>query len=85
MLSRMGMDIDEALQQYDTVGNKVFAHPRSQMEHMGGFRKPIYESKRMDQALQDVVSHGSKREIARRKPEGNQIRLVDESEFVCRT
>lgn len=85
MLSRMGMDIDEALRQYDTVGNKVFAHPRPAMKHMGGFRNPIYESRTMDEALQQVVAHGSKKEATRRKLTSDEIRLADENEFVCRT
>jgi hypothetical protein len=46
---------------------------------------PKYPSRNMDKALRDVVSHGSKREITRRKLENKDIRLTNESEFACRT
>jgi hypothetical protein len=85
MLSRMGMDIDDALRQYDTVGNTVFAYPRPQRKRWWGIVLPKYPSRNMDKALRDVVSHGSKREITRRKLENKDIRLTNESEFACRT
>lgn len=83
----MGMDIDDALRQYNTVGSSVFAYPRPQRKHWGGIALPKYASAKMDQAMKDVVSHGSKKEIARRKlDQDREIKLTDYSERrSCRT
>jgi hypothetical protein len=85
MLSRMGMDIDDALRQYDTVGNTVFAYPRPQRKRWGGIALPKYASRNMDKALREVVSHGSKKVITRRKLADKEMRLTNGSEFACLT
>jgi hypothetical protein len=79
------MDIDDALGHYDTVGNTVFAHPRPQRKRWWGIALPRYPSRNMDKALREVVSHGSEKEIARRKLENEDIRLTNESKFASRT
>lgn len=86
MLSRMGMDIDDALRQYSAVGNQVFAHPRHQVKRWGGLMRPKYASANMDTALQDVVAHGSQKEITRRNLPDYEVRLTDANELMsCRT
>lgn len=86
MLSRLGMDIDDALQQYATVGNGVFAHRRRQIQRWGGIMRPKYASANMNRALQRVVEHGSKKETIRRNLPNDEIRLLNSSEpKSCRT
>ena len=80
MLSRMGMDIDDALRQYSTVGNRVFAHPRPRGTRFGGVLRPRYASSKMNEAVQAVVKHGSTG-----KHNTNEIRLINENKFSCRT
>jgi hypothetical protein len=62
MLSRMQMSVDEALQQYITVGNGVFAQPRPRYISFYGYLQPMYDSKKMIGALKQVVKCGSKKE-----------------------
>ncbi len=86
MLSRMGMDIDDALRQYSTVGNNVFAHPRHQLKRWGGVMRPKYASANMDTALKTVVAHGSQKEILRRDLLDYEVRLTNPNEIMsCRT
>lgn len=86
MLSRLGMDIDDALRQYATVGNGVFAHRRRQVQRWGGIMRPKYASANMNRALQTVVGHGSKTETTRRNLPNDEIRLLNTSELKsCRT
>lgn len=86
MLSRLGMDIDDALRQYATVGNGVFAHRRRQVQRWGGIMRPKYASANMNKALQTVVEHGSKKETARREIPSHEIRLLNTRELKsCRT
>jgi len=79
------MDIDDALRQYNTVGNKVFAHPRPHGTRLGGILRPRYASSNMNEAVREVVTHGSKKEIDRTKPESSEIRLTNENKLACRT
>ena len=81
----MGMDIDDALRQYSTVGNKVFAHPRPHGTRLKGILRPRYASRRMNEAVREVVTHGSKKEVGRTKPDSREIRLTNECKFACRT
>lgn len=86
MLSRLGMDIDDALRQYATVGNGVFAHRRRQVHCWGGIMRPKYASANMNRALQTVVEHGSRKETIRRSLPNDEIRLLNTSELKsCRT
>lgn len=85
MLSRMGMDIDDALRQYSTVGNDVFAHRRRQVKRWGGVMTPKYASANMNTALKTVVGHGSKKETARRNLPDDEIRLTTAKDMAsCR-
>jgi hypothetical protein len=82
----MGMDIDDALRQYGTVGNGVFAYRRPQIQRWGGFMTPKYASANMNTALKKVVGHGSKKETIRRELPNDEIRLTDSNELTsCRT
>ena len=65
MISRMGMDIDQALQQYDTVGNMVFAKPRYLHSSFRGVNviRPKYPNRNMANALKDVIEVGLKEEL----------------------
>jgi hypothetical protein len=83
MLSRMKMSVNEALQQYNTVGNGVFAQPRPRIVSIGGVLRPKYESKKMIEALKKVVKNGSKKESHRT---GHiEIRLRNENSDACHT
>jgi len=83
MLSRMKMGINEALQQYSTVGNGVFAQPRPQIFSIGGVLRPKYESKKMIGALKKVVENGSKNEV--RRTGHSEVRLRNETTDTCHT
>lgn len=56
MLSRMEMDIDKALKQYDSVGTAVFARPRpfSWVRGANAIR-PKYKSRYMEHAIQKII------------------------------
>ena len=59
MLGRMQLDIDKALEQYDTVGNEVFGKPRPLHIHkFADFLAPKYGPKQMERAIQDVIETG---------------------------
>jgi hypothetical protein len=86
MLSRMKMSVNEALQQYSTVGNGVFAQPRPRIVSIGGVLRPKYESKKMIKALKKVVEQGSKKEVCRaRGPGRNEIQMRNEITDACHT
>ncbi|KAK8174416.1 acyl transferase/acyl hydrolase/lysophospholipase [Phyllosticta citribraziliensis] len=57
MLSRMELDVETALKQYDVVGNQVFGHPRLVPKYVSASSlvQPKYASARMEKALQDIT------------------------------
>ena len=65
MLARMEMDIDKALEQYDTVGNAVFAKPRFLHSSIRGVSavRPKYPSRNMAEALKCVIKKGLEDEL----------------------
>ena len=65
MLSRIEMDIDTALQQYDMVGDQVFARPRFLHSFIKGANaiRPKYPSRYMERAIQEVISKCLEQEL----------------------
>ena len=63
MLSRLEMNIDDALEQYDLVGNEVFAKHRHfhSIKAMGIIR-PQYKTKNIEAALRKVIKKGAFKE-----------------------
>ncbi|KAF2766447.1 FabD/lysophospholipase-like protein [Teratosphaeria nubilosa] len=82
MLSRMQMDIDRALAQYEVVGDGVFGHPRPLA--IGAFR-PKYRAGRMKAAIRKVVENGAQGERRRADDETREIRLKNENPDACHT
>jgi len=72
MLGRMEMPIQVAIDQYDTVGNMVFGHPRQLHSKLGiaNFIRPKYSHERMESALMHVIEKGLQEELnhAGKKP-----------------
>ncbi|KAI9659137.1 MAG: hypothetical protein M1821_002097 [Bathelium mastoideum] len=60
MLGRMQMDVEKALDQYETVGNDVFGKPRPLHVQLkfADLLAPKYGPKQMEQALQKVIQAG---------------------------
>ncbi|KAI9777994.1 MAG: hypothetical protein M1816_004291 [Peltula sp. TS41687] len=60
MLGRIRMSIDDALAQYDTVGNQVFGNPRMLHRRFSilNYVKPKYRSRDMKKAVLEVVRKG---------------------------
>jgi hypothetical protein len=85
MLSRLKMDINKALQEYNLVGNTVFARPRPHIISVGGFLRPRYKSRYMREALRQVVEHGSAKETRRTGCPASEIMLVNENPDACHT
>ncbi|KAH9845677.1 FabD/lysophospholipase-like protein [Teratosphaeria destructans] len=82
MLSRMQMDIDTAIEQYDLVGDEVFGHPRPLVA--GAFR-PKYRAGRMKAAICKVVQNGAQAERRRADDETREIRFQNENPDACHT
>ena len=85
MLSRLKMDIDDALEQYNTVGNDVFAKPRPSVLTIRGVLKPNFGTKRMNGALCKVVEHGSEKERLRTGHSLDEIKLGNGNTDACHT
>lgn len=85
MLSRLKMDINKALQEYNLVGNTVFARPRPLIISVGGLLVPRYKSRNMREALRQVVEHGSEKETRRTGRLASEIMLVNENPDSCHT
>lgn len=85
MLSRLKMDVNEALEQYNTVGNDVFAQHRPKILTFGGVLRPKYGTKKIEGALRKVVENGAERETRRTKCLPSDIRLRDENTDACHT
>lgn len=83
MLARMKMGVDDAMEQYHTIGNKVFAHPRNIT--FGGLARPKYKSENMKQALHAVLEHGLKDETRRTGKTTSNIVLKNENDLACHT
>ena len=54
MLSRLRMSVDECLQEYESLGGKVFGHPRPIPAR--GLLWPKYDHKRLETAIRTVTS-----------------------------
>jgi hypothetical protein len=83
MLSRMQMSVNEALKQYTTVGNGVFAQRRSDYITLHGYLKPMYDSKKMVRVLKQIVECGSKNESIRTGR--SEIMMQNENKYACQT
>jgi hypothetical protein len=81
MLSRLKMSIDVALEQYNTVGNEVFAHPRASL----GLARPKYKTESLKNALHSMLAKGLVAESRRTSTDVNEIRLKNENTFACHT
>lgn len=81
MLSRMKMNIVDAMEQYDVVGDGVFAHPRIGF----GLTRPKFKTANMKKALHDVLCKGLKEEGERTEMKTSDIRLKNENIFACQT
>lgn len=77
------MDIDTALDQYEVVGNGVFATPRSKATGGGSFR-PKYPAELMETALLKVLRNGLSDE-QKGKIDVTNIRLKNENKSACHT
>lgn len=87
MLSRLQMDIDLALRQYDIVGEKVFGRPRRlSLKHV---RRPKYRSTDMNDALQEVIGNALPRPMSGQQD--NKVRarysvkLQNDNQYACHT
>ncbi|KAK8183074.1 acyl transferase/acyl hydrolase/lysophospholipase [Phyllosticta capitalensis] len=82
MLARLEQTVDEALEQYDVVGNQVFGKPRrlpSLLPALGHLR-PKYPTRRMKRALQEVIRTAAPPEIAGKRPVANEDTLPFKSD-----
>jgi hypothetical protein len=83
MLSRIGMQIDDAISQYNTIGNGVFARPRKLSGR--GILRPKYRSKDMETAVKKVLEEGLTRESKRTHTNAVNIKLRNENAEACHT
>lgn len=81
MLARLQMEVDDALAQYDIVGDKVFGHPRL---HFRGAPWPKYSTRRMEGALREVIRNCLDRSG---RPGGLEYSMLlkTEDDGACRT
>jgi hypothetical protein len=86
MLGRMEMSVQEALNQYDVVGNQVFGKPRLFHSRVGAFNflRPKFPSRNMKNALIDVIGIGLEMEIKQLKQPAGDIAFQGDEER-CRT
>lgn len=59
MLSRLRMSVDECIEEYKTLGEKVFAHPRPLCK--GGFPWPKYDHKVLEKVIRSVTARYDKK------------------------
>ncbi|KXS95128.1 hypothetical protein AC578_2887 [Pseudocercospora eumusae] len=83
MLGRLQMSVSTALEQYDIVGNSVFAHGRPYVTALGSILVPKYRSRDMEQALSKVLQNGLAGRTLTRPVE--ELALQDEDEGAART
>ena len=65
MIGRLRMTIDDALAQYDVMGNQVFGKPRllhRQLDFLN-YATPKYPSRNMVNALLEIVRNGLAEEL----------------------
>jgi len=69
MLARMEMTIDQAMAQYDIIGDAVFGKPRFLHSTIAAtnYLQPKYPSRRMVRAIQRVTKTGLAEEMRQRK------------------
>ncbi|KAF2490863.1 FabD/lysophospholipase-like protein [Lophium mytilinum] len=86
MLGRMEMSIDEALTQYDLVGNQVFGKPRFLHSHFAltNYIKPKYHSRHMEKAMKAVTKFGLAKELSLSKITEDTVSF-ESNERRCRT
>ncbi|KAK5128542.1 hypothetical protein LTR85_003213 [Meristemomyces frigidus] len=83
MLSRMKLSIDEALAQYDAVGNKVFGNPRT--VHFDGKLLSKYHPKDMKAAVLSIIETQLGEERKRTQTRSDKIPLRNENPEACHT
>lgn len=77
------MNIVDAMEQYNTIGNKVFAHPRRTA--LKGKLRPKYNKDRMKEALYDVLKKGLREEQQRTGKMTSKTTMKNESDSACHT
>lgn len=82
MLARLEQTVDEALEQYDVVGNQVFGKPRwlPSLLPLFGHLRPKYPTRRIKRALQEVIRTAAPPEIAGKRPVANEDTLPFKSD-----
>jgi hypothetical protein len=77
----MKMNIADDMEQYDVVGDGVFAHPRI------GFvlTRPKFKTANIKMALHEVLRKGLKEEGEHTKMKTSDIKLKNENIFACQT
>jgi hypothetical protein len=83
MLSRIGMPIDDAISQYNTIGNGVFARQRK--FHGRGILRPKYRSNDMETAVKAVLEKGLSCESRRTHMNAINVTLRNENAEACHT
>lgn len=83
MLSRMKLSIDEALAQYDVVGNKVFGNPRP--VHLDGKLLSKYRPQDMKKAVLSIIEARLGDERTRTQLRSKTIPLRNENPEACQT
>lgn len=86
MLGRLRMSIDDALAQYDIVGNQVFGKPRLLHRQLGflNYATPKYRSRDMKKAILEVVRNGMAEELCQWDMPEDEAPLESDS-VQCRT
>ena len=85
MLSRMEMDVDDALSHYTLVGNEVFARPRPfSFINAANLFRPKYNSGRMKAAINTIIGKGLPQEVGKPGASPKDIALAN-SPARCRT
>ena len=54
MLSRLRMTVDDCIEEYKTLGEKIFGHPRRMAK--GGFPWHRFSAKVLEDVIRDVTS-----------------------------
>lgn len=86
MLGRLRMPIDDALAQYDIVGDRVFGKPRMLHRQFGflNYATPKYRSRDMEKAILEVVRNGGAEELLQWEMPVDEASLESDS-AQCRT
>lgn len=86
MLGRLEMSVQQAIEQYDVVGDKVFGKPRFLHTHwdLMNYWQPKFDSKCTEQAIQEVIKNGITKEITQNEDKADAV-LYNSHPCRCRT